>query len=274
MNCVICEWPIKDGEPRKMASRRALNGDPLEPAYSHKRCRRGPDKVPYITAWSSEPLEDTLIVVQEMTGVSFEDETASDRDERGVLWARSPDTPGVGRPLYKKIHPGRQRQCMTDLRCQVCGGPADEDERGVLWLIEDGREDWPGWPRDLMTTHPPICLTCVRVAREQCPHLWIGTVLVRVAKSELCAVQGKRYTLTPNGPIAVHSSVFTFESGHLRWVVAAQLVRVLYGCTLVQLDDEIAARDKRVLVRGREAHEFLELDDCRVGDADQRVDLG
>jgi hypothetical protein len=96
-----------------------------------------------------------------------------------------------------------------------------------------------GWPEDLLTTHPPICLPCVGKARAQCPHMWKGGVAVRVRRSEECAAYGHRYTYGRLGPLLADSGVVMFVSPLVRWTMAAQLVRALVGCTIVSFDDEL-----------------------------------
>ncbi|MFD8033732.1 hypothetical protein ACFV3F_34225 [Streptomyces sp. NPDC059717] len=249
MNCTICGDPIEDGEPLKRHARRDRNGGALPPGFTHKRCRKRPSTVPFITSWSSELTGDPAVLLRPIGGIGYAGEVASDRDERGVLWQRRPDSPGVGRPMYGKVNTGRQRRAMTELLCQVCGGPAAEDHRGVLWLIEDNREDYEGWPEDLLTTHPPICLPCVGKARAECPHLWAGSVAVRAGRSEVCAVYGRRYVPGGLGPVPAEVGVVAFEEPVAAWVMASQLVRSLADCAIVSLDDELGAAVSRQAAR-------------------------
>ncbi|MGW0772001.1 hypothetical protein [Streptomyces sp. NPDC002676] len=241
MICAICEQPIEPGEQKKQVGRRDRTGGKLPPAYTHKTCRKPPSTVPYITAWSSEVVDDPPVVYRLLGGIGYAGEVASDRTAEGVLMLRRPDRRGVGEPRYGKVHPGRQFQAMTDLLCQVCSEPADQNDRGTLWLLEDSHEDWQGWPNGLVTTHPPTCLQCVRRAREECRQMWAGSVLVRVGESEVCGVLGRRYTASGIGPLPVEMDVVPFGSPLLGWTVAAQLVCALRECTIVSLDEEFAA---------------------------------
>ncbi|MCX4607007.1 hypothetical protein [Streptomyces mirabilis] len=237
MICTICEQPIEDGQPFKRHAR----GDRLSPAYTHKACRKPASTVPFITTWSSEITADPLVIPRGLTGIGYAGEVASDRDDLGLLWQRRTESPGAGRALHGKVHPARQRRAMRELLCQVCGEPADSDDRGVLWLIEDAGDGYLGWPEDLLTTHPPICLDCIRSAREQCPHMWKGSAAVRVGRSDVCAVYGRRYTLGRLGPLPVEAGVISLDSPLLHWTVAGQLVRGLNDCTIVSVDEELAA---------------------------------
>ena len=243
MICTICGQPIENGEPYKQLARRDDKGKRLPPAYTHKNCRRKPSTVPFIASWSSELVNDPRVILQPLLGrIGYAGEVDSDRDALGLLWQRRPESPYVGSALFGKVHPGRQRRAMRELLCQVCGEPADRDDRGVLWLLEDGRSDYKGWPEDLLTTHPPMCLGCLRRARQECPHLWKGSVAVRVGRSDVCAVYGRRYTLGRLGPLPAEADVVSLESPAVHWTVAAQLVRGLNECTFVSLDEELAAR--------------------------------
>lgn len=238
--CTICDEVIEPGQRYvRVRVDGALPDDP--PAYVHRACRKRPAVVPFIAKWSGETSEEPLVMLRLLGGIGYAGETTSDRDDRGVLWLRSVNSPRVGLPRYGEVHSGRQQLAMRRLLCQVCGEPADQDDRGVLWLLEDRRSDWAGWPDGLVTTHPPICVPCLGAAREQCPHLWAGSVAVRVGRSEVCGVYGRRYATTKLGPMPVEADVVMFESPLVRWVIASQLVRALYECSIVSLDEVLAA---------------------------------
>lgn len=241
--CTICDDQIRPDEPHKRHSSSRPTGAALPTFFTHDRCRERPTVVPFIATWSGEKGIAAPSVVARLTGgIGYVGEVPDDRD-RGVLWLRSVDLRGRGRPLYAEVHPGRQRRAMRHELCQVCGEPADRDDGGVLWLLEDRRSDWKGWPHDLTTTHPPICRRCVPVARAQCPHLWRGAVLVRVGRSEVCAVHGQRYAPGTFGPRRVaDETVLLGEEPAIHWTVASQLVRALYDCTFVDLERELVRR--------------------------------
>lgn len=240
-DCTICEQPIEDGQPVKQLVRRDGRGRKLPPVFTHKSCRKRPAAVPFVASWSSELIDDPTVVQRLLGGIGYVDEVASDRDDRGVLRLRRAHSRGVGEPRRGLVHPGRQYLAMAELLCQVCGEPSDEDDRGRLWLLEDARTDWDDWPNGLVTTHPPTCLACVRTAREECPHMWKGSVAVRVGESELCGVLGRRYTASRLGPLPVEKAVVPFESPLIGWTVAAQYVRALNDCKIVSVAEEIAA---------------------------------
>ncbi|MFD0034848.1 hypothetical protein ACFVJK_42885 [Streptomyces sp. NPDC127172] len=194
--------------------------------------------VPFIAPWSSEATPAQYLVCSALHGVlAYTDEQPDDR-AFGALWNRRGSSPGVGRPEFGNIHPRRQLAAMRDLGCQVCGQPADQDDRGVLWLLEDNRNDWPDWPNELMTTHPPICLPHAREAVTACPHLVDGYVVVRVGESEPVAVYGRHYAIERGRIVPNRREVVELDSARLQWTVAGQLIRDLRRCKIVDLAAE------------------------------------
>ncbi|SFL47001.1 hypothetical protein SAMN05192584_11983 [Streptomyces pini] len=197
--------------------------------------RSRPDVVPYITAWSGEQ-RLTPAVIATARGIAYPDEVPLDRDADGALWVRRALHPGRGRPRYSRVHPQRQRRAMARLLCQICGSPADRDEHGVLWLLEDDRADWAGWPEGLVTVHPPVCLPCAPKAAGLCPHLrGTGAVAVRVRDSSLDGVHGQTHRLHNGRLVPDRQIVVLYEQPEIRWTLAAQAARNLNGCTLVDL---------------------------------------
>jgi hypothetical protein len=189
---------------------------------------------PYITRWTSED-EPVRPVISRGMGIAFEDEILTDRDKRGVLWTRATQQRGVGRPVFGKVHPLRQRRAMTRLLCQVCAGPADRTADGVLFLLKDHRQDWPDWPNRMGVSEPQVCWSCVRLSARVCPALRRGAVLVRAGWCEIAGVNGVLYSSDPQ-PRPVGQVTVAFENPAIRWVQAAYLIRELLDCTLIELD--------------------------------------
>ncbi|GAA1953686.1 hypothetical protein [Kitasatospora viridis] len=198
--------------------------------------RQNAGLVPYITAWSSERTIRPELLSLSGRGLGFERETPHDRDADGVLWSRMTSAAHQGSPDHGRVHPQRQRRAMRRLLCQVCGGPADRTDEGVLWLLRDDRDDWPDWPEGMAATHPPVCLPCARAATRLCPHLRRRSVAVRVREYETCGVYGSLYRPGLLGLEAVGDVVVASTEPLARWVLAAQMVRVLRGCSLVRPD--------------------------------------
>lgn len=168
-------------------------------------------------------------------GVGYADELLGDRDARGVLWQRPAVRHGVGRPEFGKVHPLRQRRAMRQLLCQVCAGPADRNDNGVLWLLRDFRNDWAGWPEGMACTEPPVCLPCVAVSLRLCPALRRGAAAVRVREFEVAGVRGALHRKGTFAPVAVEDVNLAYDDPDTRWVVASALIRELRGCTFVPL---------------------------------------
>jgi hypothetical protein len=202
-------------------------GSLLDLPHAGKPVFRGPHgPVPYVAWWSAEQVL-AAPVVETVAGIAYADECLADRDERGLLWSRVTSRPGVGEPRYREMHPLRQRRAMRRLLCQVCAGPADDDERGTLWLIQDQRHQWPGWPERAQNTHPPLCLRCARIAVKSCPWLKDGYVAVR-ARSFVSGAWGGLYRTG-------EALTLQFEDPRIRWLQADQLVREIVGCTISHL---------------------------------------
>jgi hypothetical protein len=193
---------------------------------------------PYITQWSEEREPDVQLVERPGRGIGYLDESLADRDNRGVLWYRTPSHPGHGVPLFAKVHPLRQRRTMRRLLCNVCGQPADRTDEGVLWLLRDFRGDWPGWPECMGAIEPPVCLPCVRVSSRMCPALRMGAVAVRVRQAPVAGVRGVLYRSGFGAvPEAVDEVTVAYDDPRVRWVRAINLVRELRGCSLVEVDE-------------------------------------
>jgi hypothetical protein len=143
-----------------------------------------------------------------------------------------PSRPGVGRPEFGQVHALRQRRAMQRLLCQVCAGPADQTEDGVLWLLRDYQGDWPSWPNGMGVVDPPVCAACVGLLLRLCPALRRGAVLVRAGRFPVAGVRGALYRGGPT-PEAVKPALVAFEDPAIRWVRATNLVRELRECVIV-----------------------------------------
>lgn len=190
---------------------------------------------PYVTAWSEEKPPPRVIVERPGVGIAYADETITDRDSNGVLWHRLPSRPGAGRPLFGKVHTPRQRRAMRKLLCQVCAGPADQTDDGVLWLLKDHRDDWPNWPEMMGVTEPPVCVECVRLSVRLCPALRHGAALVRARRYPVAGVSGDLYACDPT-PVVVGDINVSFDDPAIRWVLAMNLARELHDCRILDLE--------------------------------------
>jgi hypothetical protein len=120
-------------------------------------------------------------------------------------------------------------------RAEVSG----QAKQGVLWVLPtDYVADGRGWPDDIATIHPPLCIPCARLSIGLCPALRPDFVAIR-AHSRVCGVTGVLFRSAPRFPVISPSDngdVIGFRDPAIAWMQAAQLVRSLYGCTVVDLD--------------------------------------
>ncbi|MFT7837330.1 hypothetical protein Q5530_14370 [Saccharothrix sp. BKS2] len=181
--------------------------------------------------WSGETAEDPrLVELPNGAGIAYADEILGDRDSRGVLWDRATVNPGQGTPRFAQIHVHRQRRAMRKLLCQVCAGPADQDDHGVLWLIPNRTRHWPDWPEGMLVAEPPICRPCLSLSVRVCPALRAeGHLVIRAREHPTYGVEGFRYR---TGPTPVDHGTTSFTDPAIRWTLASKLVRTLHHCTV------------------------------------------
>jgi hypothetical protein len=215
--------------------------------------------VPYITLREGEvPVAESMLGVRfsrsgRPVGLCYRTEVPGDRDERGVLWARTSqslsfgDRRPVGKPHWALMHPARQRETMTLLRCQKCHGPASRTELGYLFLeMADDRRPVEG----MTTAQPPVCLAHAAEGIRRCGHLVDrGYVLVRSRVPRLYGVVGQPYRVGANGlepapqrlrPDGAEVPVRYTDRTLLPWVLASQLVRQLRDVTVIDPEHELS----------------------------------
>ncbi|WP_405589695.1 hypothetical protein [Streptomyces sp. NBC_01190] len=219
--------------------------------------------MPYITLRKGEESvpESMLGIRYNRTGVPiglcYRWEMPRDRDDRGVLWARtsqsrSPDTKRpAGKPIFASMHPSRQREMMASLRCQVCGGQPSRTEEGYLFLEKAGND---GDPEGITTGQPPVCLDHALAGIEMCSHLIEhGYVLLRSKVPRLHGVLGQVYTPVDNvleplpplvGPDGSDLPLPYTMRELTPWVLASQLLRRLTRVTVTDIDRELAMAGK------------------------------
>lgn len=174
-------------------------------------------------------------MIAKRTGIAYERERPGDRDANGVLWMRHTRAPGVGTPEYRWVHPHRQRRAMRHLLCQVCGAPADRDERGILWLLAQAEKPWSGAE---MTAQPPVCLRCAVPAGRACPHLRRHTLALRVRHAPIVGARGVLYQPWRDRLVRIGPADLSYRDPRIRWLHAYQLFRELHDGTIVDLDQE------------------------------------
>nr|CEL22019.1 Phage protein [Kibdelosporangium sp. MJ126-NF4] len=191
--------------------------------------------VPYVARWSEEQDLSSALVIRRRGGIGYVDEVMGDRDQRGILWPRLASRPQHGRPLFGAVHSLRQRRVMSKLLCQVCAGPADRNDDGVLWLLADNREQWADWPERMAVDEPPVCRACAVLASKLCPALRGGAVVARVRQCPMVGVRGRIHQTAGLLPVPTDEDVVAFDDHRIRWTLASSLLRELRGCSVVEL---------------------------------------
>ncbi|MEE1672206.1 hypothetical protein RCR19_43160 (plasmid) [Streptomyces sp. WAC07094] len=202
--------------------------------------------VPYITSRVSEH-PDLLLSLRVQRGphghlqLGYWDELTEDRDLRDVLWGRCSQTIGAdglptGRPSWRMVHPSRQRECMQQLRCQVCALSA-RTRHGIIFLA--GPDEARPQEAVVRTAQPPVCLRHARTSAEQCPHLDGRPTVFLAQSAPLYGVIGTPYQYSDDGLQAISATDEALPYGHpdLRWFLASQMVRRLRAYTVITLDD-------------------------------------
>ena len=125
---------------------------------------------------------------------------------------------------------------MLRLLCQVCGGPADRNADGVLWLIGEHQSESASWPVPLLTTHPPVCAACAVRSVGVCPHLRRQYGALRVRDFEVVGVRGALYRPARPHPVKVAAMGVALDDPRIRWIRAGQLIVGLRDFSLISLD--------------------------------------
>ncbi|MFI8294086.1 hypothetical protein ACIGBL_33650 [Streptomyces sp. NPDC085614] len=191
--------------------------------------------VPYIVPWTGEQ-DITPTVVPRGFGIGFLDDdlNVQYRDTYGALWTQRALGRGRGEPLFQNVHPLRQRRAMLHMLCQVCGQPAEDDNRGTLFLI--GARAAAQIER---TAHPPLCPPCAQRAVSLCPHLIRNHLALRSRRPTPWGIFGHRYA--PGKPFPVsreQPEAMSYNNPDIRWMLAGQIVVELRHCIGVDLAEE------------------------------------
>ncbi|MEU4224394.1 hypothetical protein AB0F17_08875 [Nonomuraea sp. NPDC026600] len=155
--------------------------------------------VPYLAPRSAEKI-DLKVVLARYDGatdgrrLSYPDPVEDDW-QMGVLWARQ-EGHRHGTPLWDQVHTLRQRECMLNALCQVCGGTALDASSGRLrWVFPR-----PAPSASLYATKPATCFGCIPQAIRSCPRLRTEAhVYTSGGEYEPYGVLGDVVTLNPDG---------------------------------------------------------------------------
>ncbi|MFJ5850535.1 hypothetical protein [Streptomyces sp. NPDC092903] len=204
----------------------------------------------YIQAREGEAVETprALCAARDTTsglpGLSYWDQAADDRDERGALWARSSEILSrSGRPVGPPLqvtHPARQPLTMKRQRCRLGDCPARlqvTTGHAYLYLVTDN-ERRPGG--SYRTAEPPACVEHALLCAESEPRLQGEYTALLVTSSTVSGVLGTRYgPLGDDVNVAAVGEDLEFhpyaDTERLRWVLAHQLVRDLWSYKVIDL---------------------------------------
>ncbi|MEU0332247.1 hypothetical protein [Streptomyces sp. NPDC006193] len=210
--------------------------------------------VPWITGWTAETIPPQTLTVHHGrggTGLGFLEEDSPTDRQHDVLWPRMPATRG-GRPDFATVHALRQRQAMSRLLCQMCGGPtlcSRSDERTLFLVGSAGGRPIEEGER---TDAPPVHAVCARLAVEHCPPLRRGWAAALVSYTPVWGVAGLLYhpqtldQLPVADPSGMHHVAFT-DGRRLRWTLAVRLLVTLEGVTAVTDLDLLAEEESGAL---------------------------
>jgi hypothetical protein len=123
--------------------------------------------------------------------------------------------------------------------CQVCGGRADRNGEGWLFLLERPGEGGAGdWPEGGLSTKPPVCLPCAGLALRHCPHL-TEPLLVRCRKPRPWGVYGGFFVPAADGGLAASDDAhLPYGDPRTAWFLASQAIVELTRCTVTGPDAE------------------------------------
>ncbi|MFI9627431.1 hypothetical protein [Streptomyces sp. NPDC052042] len=195
---------------------------------------------PYVASRTTEhPVRESELTIEfALNGprIAYRSPRPTDRDHHGNLWVRMQESTG-GRVRYECMHVQRQRACMEGMLCQICGGPADRNEQGWLFLDWRRPDSPPSWPEKSITSMPPLCNEHARVSVRQCPFLRTADhAVLRVRKPQLYGVSGAVYQLTDTGWRTFDNDVLApYGKPRLPGMLASRVHRELRGVTVVGL---------------------------------------
>lgn len=109
--------------------------------------------VPYVAEWTDEAV----------TYIEYE-------PELGLPVVKTRGRQGVGQPVFGKMNPTRQRECVMRRHCQVCHHHLESHGWFVVhWVSKDPLG--PLVPDEPIIDEPPLCAPCARFSLEVCPGL-------------------------------------------------------------------------------------------------------
>lgn len=148
--------------------------------------------VPYVARWTGEHANESYRVAAMNDGqqfIRYAQETPFDRDKRGVLWMREyPMNNGTGVPEFGEVSSYRQRHCMENKCCQVCGETVVSPFRFLMIPVQMMMFEQTNG----QTENPPVCEACAEAAPQWCPAIKKGGFSTVLAEDfEPCSYLGE-----------------------------------------------------------------------------------
>ena len=171
---------------------------PTAPGRAATLGRPDTDSPLYIAPRQGEFPCDVTVLFDALGHVYYADERPEDRDVDNILWERWGGV-ASGPVAMAHHHPVRQREVMdAALKCAVCKGEPDRDDRGVLWLlhVDATTRATLTFPTDITTATPAVCAKDAVRALKACQVLQRGFIAVRVRDAEIVGVRGTVYSPT------------------------------------------------------------------------------
>lgn len=185
-------------------------------------------RVPWVTRWTGDasPQPFQLVSSADLPDlppfVSYPDPRPGDWDNHGILWQREANSP-TGEPEFSQVSTIRQRRCMLERRCQVCG---DEIPEGpITWVMlriqANVRDDG-----SVTTVSPPTCAPCIPIAMRLCPALRSQDyVTYQVEAYQPWGVMGESAWIKPDGSLGrERNTTVEYGGSGVFNVVAKQMV--------------------------------------------------
>lgn len=128
----------------------------VPPWLSHLRCDRRGLPVPFVNRWGKQEKTELLSIRWDRTV-----------DMAAVFY----DDNGETEPDFNHQNMQRQRQCMAEGLCQVCGRPVPFSRRTLVLSGISTEQIQLGGRGALVVTEPWLCRRCAMFATTYCPAL-------------------------------------------------------------------------------------------------------
>jgi hypothetical protein len=177
--------------------------------------------VPYVAIWTGEqvPVHPTFT----RNGLEPDPARPFNLAKEHGIWCIATPTKRTGRPLFGQTHSKRQRICMVEERCQVCGRDEVEGGGRRVWTIPPKLDAPALWAGANLTMNPPTCEECwgwLLSWQGQCPFVNEHKVPAFTGQSRAWGMWGDLPTMTGQ---SVQTTI-PFGAPETRWMLGRQLV--------------------------------------------------